>query len=123
MGIIQGVDAANALVVGASQGIGLGFVKALLQEATAAAVYATYRRSETATELLNLQTQHPRLTAIPMDLTDEGQIAKGLASVSAASPKLHLVINCVGMLHDETQQPEKSLRQIDLDNLDRKSVV
>lgn len=119
MGIIQGVDAANALVVGASQGIGLGFVKALLQEATAAAVYATYRRSETATELLNLQTQHPRLTAIPMDLTDEGQIAKGLASVSAVSPKLHLVINCVGMLHNETQQPEKSLRQIDLDSLTR----
>ncbi len=120
MGIIQGVETAHALVVGASQGIGLGFVRAMLQDETVTSLYATYRRAETASELLALQAQHPhRLTAVQMDLTDEGQVAKGLAAISAATPKLHLVVNCVGMLHSDTQQPEKSLRQVDLENLTR----
>ncbi|MGF1538306.1 MAG: SDR family NAD(P)-dependent oxidoreductase [Elainellaceae cyanobacterium] len=117
MGIIHGVEAPHALVVGASRGIGLGFTKALLGEASH--VYATYRRPETAEALLALQAQQPNLTAIQMDLTDEGQVARGLATLSSVSPKLHLVINSVGMLHSEAQQPEKSLRHIDLENLTR----
>ncbi|MGF1513960.1 MAG: SDR family NAD(P)-dependent oxidoreductase [Elainellaceae cyanobacterium] len=117
MEIIQGVEAPCALVVGASQGIGLGFVKTLLED-EAVSVYATYRRPDTATELLALSDRHPhRLTPVPMDLTDEGQVAQGLAQISSVSPKLHLVVNSVGMLHNDTQQPEKSLRQIDLNNL------
>ncbi|MEO0406121.1 MAG: SDR family NAD(P)-dependent oxidoreductase [Cyanobacteria bacterium P01_A01_bin.135] len=117
MGLIHGVDAPHALVVGASQGIGLGFVKTLLADATVARLYATYRSPDTAAELLNLAAQQPRLTTVQMDLTDEAQVSQGLAAISAASPRLHLVINSVGMLHTDSQQPEKSLRQINLDNL------
>ncbi|MEL6382628.1 MAG: SDR family NAD(P)-dependent oxidoreductase [Cyanobacteria bacterium J06626_18] len=103
----------TALVVGASQGIGLGFAKHLLADDRIIRVYATYRSPETAEGLLALNTAHPQLVCLPMDATDEAAIAQQTAHIQANSEKLDLVINCVGMLHADSLQPEKSLRQID----------
>ena len=102
----------TALVVGASQGIGLGFVKQLLASDRLAMVYATYRNPETAAGLLALQAQ-PRLVCLPMDATQETDIAQQAAYIQTQSGVLDLVVNCVGVLHDGELQPEKSLRQID----------
>ena len=102
----------TALVVGASQGIGLGFVKHLLATERIARVYATYRNPETAAQLLALQEQ-PRLVCLPMDATKEAEIMQQVAYVQTQSTVLDLVVNCVGILHDDNLQPEKSLRQID----------
>jgi NAD(P)-dependent dehydrogenase (short-subunit alcohol dehydrogenase family) len=107
-----------AFIVGASQGIGLGFVRLLLQTAPLTHIFATYRTPDTATELLPLAQQHrDRLTCIPLDITQEKEIAAATVKISALTPILHLVINCVGILHDGTLQPEKSLRQINSENL------
>lgn len=107
---------ATVLVVGASQGIGLGFVRSLLADARVAQVYATYRTADTATELLALR-HHTQLTCLPMDATVEADIAQGIAEIKARHHALDLVINCVGILHDNDLQPEKGLRQIDATNL------
>ena len=117
MPLLPSVTAANALVVGASQGIGLEFVRQLLRAPRVVQLFATYRQEQTAADLLALADQHPNLHCIQMDLTDEAQIAAGIASISAIAPNLHLAINCVGLLHNETQQPEKAIRQLDADNL------
>lgn len=106
----------TALVVGASQGIGLGFVQQLLGDDRCARVFATYRHPETAAGLLALQA-HPKLVCLPMEATDEGDVAQIAAKIQAQVERLDLVINCVGVLHSETLQPEKSLRQIDADKL------
>jgi NAD(P)-dependent dehydrogenase (short-subunit alcohol dehydrogenase family) len=107
-----------ALIVGASQGIGLGFVRLLLQTAPLTHIFATYRTPDTTTELLTLAQQHrDRLTCIPLDITQEADIVAAIDKISALTPKLHLAINCVGILHDGTLQPEKSLRQINPENL------
>lgn len=109
---------ANALIFGASQGIGLGFVKNLLPDSRIKKIYATYRQTETAGELIALQNQHPdKLTCLSMDITQESQIVEVIQHIKAEVNKLHLVINCVGILHDDTLQPEKSLRQINSENL------
>ncbi len=117
MPLLPSVTAANALVVGASQGIGLEFVRQLLQTPRIVHLFATYRQAKTAADLLALADLHPNLHCIPMDITDEAQIASAIASISAIAPKLHLAINCVGLLHNETQQPEKAIRQLDADKL------
>ncbi|MBF2008246.1 MAG: SDR family NAD(P)-dependent oxidoreductase [Chlorogloeopsis fritschii C42_A2020_084] len=110
----------NALIVGASQGIGLGFVKKLLQLDNIARIYATYRHQESASELIALMGEHPkRLVCLPMDITDEVQISRCVEQLRAEIDKLHLVINCVGILHEGTLQPEKSLRQINSEQLVR----
>lgn len=123
MSLLSSVTAASALVVGATQGIGLEFVRQLLQGASdgkypsIAHLFATYRKEDTAADLFALAAQHSNLHCIKMDLTEEDQIAEGIASISTITPKLHIVVNCVGLLHNETQQPEKAIRQLDSDKL------
>ena len=54
-----------------------------------------------------------------MDITEELEISAAVEKISAGVDKLHLVINCVGILHEGEMLPEKSLRQINPDNLMR----
>ncbi len=118
MSFLSETNPANALIIGASQGIGLGFVQKLLQDDRIAKIYATYRQPETATELLTLANAHPdKLTCLVMDITDESQIEICTQKISTDIKKLHLAINCVGILHDSSLQPEKGLRQINSENL------
>ncbi|MEB3337825.1 MAG: SDR family NAD(P)-dependent oxidoreductase [Leptolyngbyaceae bacterium] len=103
----------HVLIVGAGQGIGLGFVRELLQTDRCDRLYATYRNPQT--ELLEIAD--PRLRCLPMDITEETQIAAVVQEIQTETPALHTVINCVGLLHDGTLQPEKSLRQLNAEQL------
>ncbi len=105
----------TALIVGGGQGIGLGFVRQLLAQSDIDRVYATYRRVGSATELLAID--HPQLRCLQMDITDEAQIAAVIQAIQAETNTLHYVINSVGVLHEGEMQPEKSLRQINSDQL------
>ena len=112
------IESANALIVGASQGIGLGFVKSLLQQDNFKSIYATYRNPDTAGELLDLERQYSdRLKSLQVDITDESQIAAATKKIKNDLQQLHLAIYCVGVLHDRNLSPEKSLRQIEPDKL------
>jgi NAD(P)-dependent dehydrogenase (short-subunit alcohol dehydrogenase family) len=117
--LFDSIDRPTALIVGAGHGIGLGFVDYLLTHSEAE-IYATYRDADRATPLLALAAQYPdRLTAIPLDLSDEAQIEALIRQIKAATPRLHLCITSVGVLHDGDRQlqPEKSLRHLNSDNL------
>lgn len=103
----------NALIIGASQGIGLGFVQHLLQRPHIKTIYTTYRSPESAAGLLALAAQHPaRVSCIIVDITQEEQIAACCAKIQAEGNLLHWVINCVGILHEGEVQPEKGLQQL-----------
>lgn len=108
----------TALVVGAGQGIGLEFVRQLLRSDSLSfgnldRLYATYRNPQS--ELLAIAD--PRLTCLQMDITLESQIASVVQTIQTGTAALHWVINCVGVLHEPAMQPEKSLRQINPDQL------
>jgi NAD(P)-dependent dehydrogenase (short-subunit alcohol dehydrogenase family) len=105
----------SALVVGASQGIGQEFVHQLLASNKFTQVFATYRNP--AAPLLAIQDE--RLQCFAMDITEEAQITQVIKKIQAQTPKLHLVINCVGWLHEENLQPEKSLRALNANQLER----
>lgn len=107
----------TALVVGATQGIGLGFVNHLLRDGRIRQVYGTYRSWDTAQALLALEKQTAGLTCLSMDVTDEAAIATAVGQIQHQSAQLALVVYCVGLLHDGDFQPEKSLRQLDPDHL------
>ncbi|NJL45701.1 MAG: SDR family NAD(P)-dependent oxidoreductase, partial [Leptolyngbyaceae cyanobacterium SM2_3_12] len=77
----------TALIVGASQGIGLGFVKQLLGDGRFQHVYGTYRNPASAQGLLDLADT--KLTGLPMDVTDEDTIAAAVAKIQAHTPQLH----------------------------------
>jgi NAD(P)-dependent dehydrogenase (short-subunit alcohol dehydrogenase family) len=107
------VNLRSVLIVGAGQGIGLEFVKQFLSTNRADRLYATYRNPKS--DLVTIAD--PRLRCLPMDITDETQIADAIAEIQTETSALHYVINCVGILHDSIMQPEKSLRQINAENL------
>ncbi len=108
----------SSLIVGASRGIGLGFVRKLLQNKEQGKIFATYCRQETATKLLTLQNKYPaKLVCLGMDVTDESQIIVGVEKIRSEVDKLHLVVNCVGILHEGELQPEKSLKQLNQEYL------
>ncbi|MBD2088920.1 SDR family NAD(P)-dependent oxidoreductase [Microcoleus sp. FACHB-1515] len=108
----------NGLIVGATQGIGLGFVRKLLLDESITKLFATYRDRARATELFALQDQHSdRIVCLQVDVTEEAQISAAVQQIQAQVDRLDCVINCVGVLHDATLSPEKSLRQIDGDRL------
>lgn len=101
------------LIVGASQGIGLEFVRQCLQINRCDRLYATYRPrqpSQPDSELWAIAD--PRLHCIPLDLTQEDRIAELVATIRTQDSALHIVLNCVGLLHNDWMQPEKSLRQL-----------
>ncbi|MGV0024834.1 SDR family NAD(P)-dependent oxidoreductase [Phormidesmis priestleyi] len=102
-----------ALITGAGQGIGLEFVRQLLQRDRSDLLYATYRNPES--ELLTFRDD--RLRCLPMDITDESQIASVIQKIQTDPSTLELVVNCVGVLHEGSMQPEKSLRHIHSEQL------
>ena len=112
------INQVNTLIVGASQGIGLGFVRSLLEQNNIQQIFATYRSRDTAQELLDLEKEYSdRLKCLQVDITQEAQIAAAIKQIQESVKQLHLVVYCVGVLHEENLAPEKSLRQINAENL------
>lgn len=79
----------NALVTGASNGIGLGLTKKLLQEG--AAVIAITRSGEIA------NFSHPNLTIIKGDISNEESIKNAAQQVKELGIKLDCLINNAGV--------------------------
>lgn len=115
--IFSGIQTGKALVVGGNRGIGLGFVRHLLNDGHFDQVFATYRSADTADELMQLAQTNSKLRCVAMDLTEESQVEHGLEQIKAFTPQLHFVINCVGFLHEGAISPEKALRQLHSDHL------
>lgn len=85
----------RAIVLGANGGIGAALVAALQSEPNCAHVTALSRSS------------HPKI-----DLLDEPTLAAAAAELAPAGP-YHLIITAIGILQNDTLQPEKSLRALD----------
>ena len=86
-----------AVVVGARGGIGAALCEAL-------------RRDADYDEVIGLGRPE-------IDLADEDSIARAAAAWPADA--VRLIVNAAGFLHDETQGPEKSLRDLDAAKLRR----
>jgi short-subunit dehydrogenase len=108
----------NVLIVGASGGIGLAFTRQLLAEDKVDRLFATHRESSPMADLSQLKQEYPeKLALLSLDITKESEISAITTKIGEEVKRLHLVINCVGILHDGDFQPEKSLRQIQPENL------
>jgi NAD(P)-dependent dehydrogenase (short-subunit alcohol dehydrogenase family) len=109
----------NVLIQGASRGIGLEFARQLLAEPQVDRIFAACRSPQTATALTSLAAREPRLRVLELDASDEDSIRAASAAVAAAAPRLHLIINSAGQLHDAAAgiAPEKRLAEVRPDAL------
>ncbi len=109
----------QALVQGASRGIGLEFVRQLLAQPIVGRVFAGCRAPDRADELVALAAGEPRLQVVPLDASDEASIAQASATVARATDRLHLIVNCAGVLHGGAAAlaPEKRLADVRAESL------
>jgi NAD(P)-dependent dehydrogenase (short-subunit alcohol dehydrogenase family) len=113
------VSGCNALIQGSSRGIGLEFVRQLLADAAPGRIFAACRAPHASPSLVKMAAQDPRLRIIALDVTSESSIRAAAATVAAEVPRLHLVVNCAGLLHDRQAgiAPEKRLADVEPDAL------
>lgn len=111
-----------ALVQGASRGIGLALVEALLARDDVDRVIATSRQPASSAALTNLaQASEGRLHSLPLDACDESSMAAAAKALADARlDRLHWLINCAGVLHDASGlAPEKRIEDLRADALRR----
>lgn len=126
----------HVLVVGASRGIGLAIVEALLSQsdlshAQPAVVLAACRHPAQAEALHALQQDHPeRLLIVDVDVAEADSISALAQQVRQVTSRLDMVINTVGLLHEAASadgspalRPEKALSQLCVDALARSFAV
>ncbi|TVP91430.1 MAG: SDR family NAD(P)-dependent oxidoreductase [Pseudomonadaceae bacterium] len=102
-------EPAQVLIAGASRGIGAALVERLLRMPEVGCVHAVARSWS------DQQGAGERLHHYAVDLTEPAQLQTLVDKLQASTPRLHLVINCAGFLHQpDGQQPEKALQQIEL---------
>lgn len=106
------------VVSGASRGIGLEFTRQLLSS-SASKVIALSRTCPEGGELHELMTSYPeRLQWIATDLQDEASIHQSAKTIKDQHSKVDLLINCAGILGDNSSRqpgPERSISAIKKD--------
>ncbi len=98
-----------ALIQGASRGIGAGLVRLLLGRGQS--VVATSRTPEALEDLAH---EHgDRLLRLRVDVEDEASIEAAASAVGSVHPRLGLLMNVAGLLHDSQRGPERRIREVD----------
>jgi len=100
-----------ALVQGASRGIGLGLVRALLNRSRIARVIATCRDPDRAEALRAIDD--PKLEIHALDISDADAVEALGAKLRESGTRLNLAVNTAGVLHGPDFAPEKKLEDLD----------
>ena len=101
----------NAVVVG-SGAIGSALVQNLLQREALNRVVVLGRGAHCVPE-------DDRVTHLTFDAEDAGSVIAAATQVQQTLDSVHLVINTVGLLHNQHQGPEKRLKAVDPDHLQK----
>ncbi|MDR9826561.1 SDR family NAD(P)-dependent oxidoreductase [Vibrio sp. FNV 38] len=124
------------LIIGGSGGIGRALVEYYVHQGEK--VYATYFQNKPHASQVSLSLEHlslehsshahssnassPKVRWILCDVTNEQSIVELAQHV----PEVDILINCVGLLHDDSHRPEKSIRELDtnffLRNIERNTL-
>jgi NAD(P)-dependent dehydrogenase (short-subunit alcohol dehydrogenase family) len=109
----------NVLIQGSSRGIGLEFVRQALADPAPGRIFAACRAPHAAPALIELAARDPRLHLVELDVVSEASIRAAAATVAAEVSRLHLVVNCAGLLHDRGAgiAPERRLADVEPDAL------
>ncbi|CAL9129794.1 unnamed protein product [Musa textilis] len=114
-----GWEGGVSMVQGASRGIGLEFVRQLLEKNDKEHVIATCRNLDGATGLLDLKKKFmERLNLLQLDVTKESTIEAAATSVRESYGSLNMLINASGILSiPDVLQPETTLTKVEKSSL------
>ncbi|MCB1636607.1 MAG: SDR family NAD(P)-dependent oxidoreductase [Xanthomonadales bacterium] len=128
MSLLATADGIEALVAGASSGIGLALVEQLLQSGFAGSpivrVHALARSVNRSPALSSLQDRvGPRLRRWAVDLADPTAIDRFGRALHSEGARPNLICHAAAVLHDGDMQPERSVVQLDPAHLQRALMV
>ncbi|GAA3952022.1 SDR family NAD(P)-dependent oxidoreductase [Allohahella marinimesophila] len=105
----------NVVLTGSTGGIGSAMLRTLLTapDEVIARIFTIDRSLARADTTVNDE----RLLRLEADFTEQTSFAQVAERMSGQVSQVHLVINCIGLLHAEDIKPEKSLRQVALPQL------
>ena len=110
----------NAVIIGAGHGIGAALVKSLLRQFPKIKVFATFNNEAKNKVLLEtLKDHNDRLKVYKVDPKNELEISEFRDHVSKDASKVELLINSVGFLHTKSIGPERSLRDVSFEALQK----
>lgn len=102
------------LIIGGTGGIGNAIIQQLLSTKSTHSngarvqIFATYHQRAPVRNIAIDNVQW-----IAMDISCEDSIKAAVDDISTRSRHIDWVINCVGLLHNDSHQPEKALRHIE----------
>ena len=92
---------------------GSAFVRSLAEGSKVATVFATSRNEHWCRQDV------VGVRKVPVDLTNEDSLKRLATMVKEEKLPLRLVINCTGLLHDDSLQPERSWRELNAEHMAR----
>ena len=108
------------MIQGASRGIGLALVRALLADARFDRIVASCREPSRAPALQALgRANRERLDIVALDVCDEDSVRAAAARTAQRIDRVDLLINCAGLLHGDGFGPERRLADVDPEHLRR----
>lgn len=115
------------VVNGSSRGIGLQFVKSLV-ERTKGTIIACCRSPETATDLndyIETLDDPARIVVVPVDMEDQESIEQASATIREQFNRVDVLLNVAGILGDAktTPGPERSITKLDRDWVEKTMAV
>lgn len=106
----------NIFIWGGGHGIGLALLKELMVSSPSAKIYASYRNLDKASELIELCSNFKdKVEIFKIDPTSEAEVLHLSEVFRSKGIEVDAFINCIGFLHSEEMQPEKSLRSVSVD--------
>lgn len=106
------------LIIGASGGIGTAMTRLLLEQGHE--LFISCRDTALANnQALTQLVEQYKLSPLAMDLDDQQSIEHTFNKLAEYTDRLHLVMNCTGLLHAGDMKPEKRLEDLQMENLQR----
>ncbi len=111
-------SAHSIFIAGANSGIGFALTKAFVKLNPDSKLFCSYRKRGNAMDLFDLAQLYPgRVTLVCIEGLDEDSYLKAKELVEKQVDRLDVVVNCIGFLHSKDRKPEKSLRDIGVDQM------